>query len=430
MKRLLKTTLFAALAVGATLLAQPSYAQTQPYPGYDLTNPQSEIQTGTINGSATSVTCRSLVRSVSRLYPADNAPVSATSPYGAHYWVCTSPRHAAPADYLQRASVAMGPIGNLTAPVLSLVKTNNLTYYYFQDRADANMFFEKKFGLFVGKLSTTTARCGNTATPTDFSRVIAMVYDTCSYDNLGTTPPNPNPGKIAAHETGHGVDFIYGNLYGGASHTPPSKSAGFKALANGISGYYIGDYFAYTPSNWSVAVGATPAMTAAQKTSYVCNIFKSTLPSDLERAFGVLNERVCLDATPTSINDNSVIGLTNFTTLNPEQIAEKRFPYFFDTSELFAELFSKRFGSIPSPNPLAMTDAALVTGHVACKTVSGSYVCPTYPYPNQTNLLCTDWVVREFFFNAAPPPAFATSATNSLKGKGCPDQNPSNFTHP
>lgn len=352
------------------------------------------------------VTCVAWVSPPANVYPSDNFD----------YMVCSSPAH--PTVNLQRAdSIATLVQGWSATGVRDYLHNHGVRYYYFQTRADTKAFMDAKFGLNVGQLSSTTARCGNTGTDGLRSTIISEIYETCEYGGaLGSGQSQSLP-KVTAHESGHAFDIAYGLAHGGVL---PSTSAGFKALANGSTTTtppYSGDIAFMTPPNWST-------LTAAQKASYVCGkLFKpQTFPSLLEQSLGVPNDAVCSNST--TIN-------SQYLNMTPTQIGLIRAPYFIGSGisgsapqweDLFAEEFSKWAGV--TGLPLQVTDDALVDlGGLPCKTVNGVYTCPGDNAGSAFH--CTWWVLREFWFTQAPPPAYPDPL--SLKARSCPDIPASQF---
>jgi len=287
---------------------------------------------GTKSETFGGVTCKTwFMNEPTHSYPADDT----------HYWVCGMT--TANASRINRIPMTVRRIGTFLTSRPTFIKDHNVKYYFFRNRAEATAFANGKFGILAGALNNTTARCGVTAKLAVSGDIYSFIYDTCSYV---PTPPltaqNPDLNKVTAHETGHAFDFAVGKDNGNPG---PSQTAGFRALANG-------DISVLTPANWST-------MTATQKQSYVCGVFGSLLPSDLEKDLAVPSNQVCQGGNLQA----PYVGKT------PTEIARIRAPYFVlggsatgtspAFSDLFVELFSIQAGYPNSNNLLNMTDTLL-----------------------------------------------------------------------
>lgn len=348
------TTMLGALAVAFVGLL---FAAPAAHAGFQGT------QTETYNG----VTCKSW-DTWSHLYPFDDQ----------HLWVCLSSPSTQRVNAIASSVQTLGHQGI----VRDFLKTQDVHYYYFQNRSDYNSFMSGKFP-FNQNFQTSAARCGFTGYDSNTGRINSAVFETCNYDTL--SPPaqaqNPDIYKVVAHESGHAFDWAWRKSKGLFNHKGPSESEAFINLAN-----Y--DLVRMEPPTWI-------NMTTQQKVDYVCNVFQQYVPSQLEQSLGnVPNDKVCT-STHTI---NPTTGTKGYTTngVIPKDVLDIitiRAPYFITNagSPYYQELFAEEFARMAADGgpALKMTDQIL-------KAQNGGL--------NYDNFACTRWAVRMFWYTLDPPP--------------------------
>lgn len=376
--------------------------------------------------TTTTVTCNAYLPN-SNNYPRDTA---------GHAQLCTrsvvvdggSPTNTTPST--SRANTLFTTISGayavsitLPAGVKTRLESSNVKYFFFNDRADADLYWSgqtpyKNFttgsnshSFIGGKIpGPGGTRCGNTGYGwSGVTRYITVsIYNTCSYDNvLGISVSNPSLEKSVLHETGHAYDFTFSDIVFQGNIL--SQRTGFLDLA-------VVDRLALKPSTWS-------SMNAAARDKHVCNLFapNSNKPSEIERDLGATTDggpptstwgQVCAVGSPYGTRYPFWKDLGTPPNLNndydPIQIADKKIPYFINNrQELFAELFvTELYGVYGPPAFLQMTDGVL-TNTLA--------IDPAIMPKRAFN--CTRTVVNSYVnTGAAPSSATLTSA--------CPTSNP------
>lgn len=298
-------------------------------------------------------------------YPAD----------GSHAYICGPNVNSTPIqarrDELFRD--ALIPAFNNKTQVRTKLSQQNVVFYFFRNRDEANNFFANT-PPFAGvtQYQTATARCGNTAYHSSAGIVAVAIYDTCTL-STGSTFSDPLA-RTGLHEAGHGFAFAYQR--GGA--TAPDRTSGFSSL-------YSSDKTKISPSNWS-------SYTTAQKNTYICGMFGTASQGQLEIDLGSTTTTgpVCVGTTPQS----------PFSTHTPSQIAindKKVAPYFIggqDYIEMWAEEFTVYILNKISPaNFLPITDFFI--GYNGGPAVGG--VTPPRP------MNCTRKVVESYVDTGARP---------------------------
>ena len=352
---------------------------------------------GTATKLHNGINCTTWVQSPSYVYPADDT----------HMYVCVSAGQTVDATLADRIA---DTVQQFPTDVRNVLKDHGVTYFFFKDRDQMNSFMAVEHQALPGvpdpRFQSTTAQCGQTGyapiplLPAQY--ITVSVFEKCSYATVKQT--ENTIAKTAAHESGHAYDYSFASdkdVLTGNRSQGPSESIGFKKLVNGsTSPSYIGDINRLTPSDWA-------SRSPASKANYVCNLFSTVLPSDLEIAFGTPNDKVCLNST--TIN-------TPYLNKTPTEIAVIRAPYFiFQTTsdsipyqEIFAEVFSNYAGH-------AGSDLLPVVDRILTRNQS--------PVPSMD---CARWVVRMYWFDQVPPPA--PPHYLSLQSQGCPNIPPSEIS--
>jgi hypothetical protein len=270
-----------------------------------------------------------------------------------------------------------------------------VTYYYFQDRAAANLWFTAHG--FPSIYQTTTARCGNTVGSPTSGIITVSIFEKCTYATGVDPNPNPSLRRTTLHESGHAYAVAHAKIAGNISNSV-DRSAGWKALmTNGIN--------KLTPPQWTAGTWSSAA-----KASYLCQqVFLNAVPSNLERDLASTAGAVCVNGNPVDPSFAKT----------PRQLAEEKAPYFLKNTngapinnsnvELWAELFAIRHDTSASPATfLQLTDNIL--GYKAYNVSTG-------------NLQCAK-VVMHYFYTTNAPPSEANLATYN-----CP-KTPGSFVTP
>ncbi len=274
--------------------------------------------------------------------PAQAQSISSCAPYGTNY--TTYPTDGATTHAFLckniatsvsptsgRADILFGAISGIyqghpfPSNVRALLKSHNVQYYFFNNRVEADSYFQNTAPFnqvllpvhpFTGGGSIQgNARCANTGygySPLGAQVIAVAIYDDCTYDNF-TSPPvtvvNPSLERTILHETGHAFDFTFGSFLN--QKDIPSNRAGWNALR-------VSDGQALTTA-WNTL------STTAKKNLFVCNLFSSTFyPSPLE---------LDLNASKAGGPHGEVCGSGNLPTsawvgIDPLTIASKKAPYF------------------------------------------------------------------------------------------------------
>lgn len=280
------------------------------------------------------------------------------------------------------------------------LKSWNVRYFYFNNRTEANQYFQitapYSTATIITPFVSTTSRCAqtgyalNTAT-SPVTRVYAVaIYDNCNYDNLNPqlVVQNPSVRRTAFHETGHVFDFT---LAPSAGSNVPSSRSGFTTL-------FSSDKNLLTPALWS-------SYTTASKNSYICALFSVSAPSSLEKDLGATTN----GGPGGQVCQTNLVPYTYYLTKTPTQIATEKLPYFMSSNqEIWAEAFAVLIDGNLSPAAfLPITDKAI-----------GGNQSPVRSFN------CVRGVVNAYVNTLQAPPATSTTpGVITLQNLGC-NQNP------
>lgn len=341
MKPLQNTKLIALLSaflLGAVMFASPALAAPP-------------IVTDTQGG----VTCKShnAVNGDTMTYPMDYDP--ANSRPNVHYWVCD------PSSTVAHDDVVGAAVRSFSMPATSrdVFYFENVAVYYFANRADYAAFIHAKYNDDV-TFAPGSANCGKTSWQQSSGVITSAVWGTCAYTGATALTDNDLK-KVISHEMGHGYDFALGKRDGGGAK---SHKSGFVNVAGGTDPVAnpVNDLFQMTPQNWA-------GLSDANQQTYVCTIFGTLSPSNLEKALATPANAVCSNAV-TINNTYRVGGVATGAVRTPTDLMRTRVPYFSNPNAAFRyeDLWAEIFSSIVqpgSPSPLlTMTDKALLTNSV------------------------------------------------------------------
>jgi len=332
---------------------------------------------------------------------------------GGHAFLCkNTATNVVPSN--QRAAAVFatvyGPYAgsiNMPAGVKNRLKTNNVKYFFFNNRQEANSYFANTLPYSGGPSGVTfpnhpynspSARCANTGygyTIAGVLHIAIAVYNNCNFDNL--VPPqivaNPSLEKTVLHETGHAFDFTFASS--GSPTNFPSNRGGFLDLSNKDKDALTTPKPGIPPAVWS-------GLTVQQRDKLVCTLFapNGNKPSDLERDLGATLDggaqgQVCIAGSPNGIRYSYWVGLTLAQDYNPQQIATmKKLPYFMNNNqELFVELFVTEIYGVYGPSSfLQLTDGVLHNDAIVST--------PGY----KRSFDCTRNIVKTYITTLAPPP--------------------------
>lgn len=272
-----------------------------------------------------------------------------------------------------------------------------ITYFYFYDRAAANLWFNAHG--YPSIYQDSSARCGNTVGSPTSGIITVAIYDRCTVANNGQFS-NPNLRRTTIHETGHAFSLSISKNAGAISNAP-DLSTGWKALmTDGIN--------KLTPPQWTNGTWGQ-----SNKDNYLCvTIFGNVAPSALELDFGATSNPVC--------SGNPLVPIDGNGAKTPRQITEEKLPYFVrntsgtptggSNKELWAELFLIKIDSTAPTQTsfLKLTDQVLGKGSWTSNTA---------------NFQCSKLVVQFYVETLAPP------SSSDLTLRGCPGTPGSFVTH-
>jgi len=317
-------------------------------------------------------------------YPLDGNNV----PGATHAYRCNNATTGVkPSD--ARTQTLFSGLQALPANVKTKLKAQNVRYFYFNNRNEANEFFANtapysSYPVFA----QSTGRCGYTAlSPSGL--IVSSIYDNCYYDQI-LNPPlvvvNPSLKRSSYHESGHAFAFALN------PSSPRDRTTGFVFLFNG-------DKTILTPANWSAASGGQAAMTQAQRYSYLCNMFSVTALSNFEKELGANSAggpsgQVCQTSTLPYATYRPIAK-------TPTVVAGEKLPYFLTSPELWAEAFLITIDGAASPsNVLPTVDRVIGLNQSPIRSFN-----------------CSRAVLESYINLLTPPPA---TGPFSLAAKGCP----------
>ncbi len=316
-------------------------------------------------------------------YPLDGNNVNgATHAYRCNNFAAVAPAQVKPSD-ARNSELFVSSLQNLPPNVKTRLKAQNVKYFYFNNRDEANTYFQTYAPYKVNSATyvTSTAICGNTAYLSNGTGIVVSMYDNCSYSNPVSTPQNPNLRKTSYNQSGI--------AFGAASSpaTPTFTKSGFTTL-------FGTDKTALTPTNWST-------MTQAQRYGFLCNMFGTSPVSALEKQKGASTTptgtggAVCVGGTPDPLYQPSGN--------DPEFVSTLKMLWIMNSAkELWAEAFLVTIDTSTSPaSYMPIVDRAI-----------GSFQTPT---PRAFN--CTRAVIETYVNSATVPTSTALGA--ALTSAGC-----------
>ena len=373
--------------------------------------------TGAVAATVTTITCAPYLPNTNS-YPRDQA---------GHAQLCTrkvvvdggTPTFTVPST--SRANTLFGTISGayagsivLPANVKSRLETYNVKYFFFNNRADGDLYFSgvaPYSGGMGGVINPPRAfvgaggRCANTGygyTLLGQLYIAVAVYNTCNLDTLGVPPiTNPSLEKTVLHETGHAFDDTFSTF--GDQAGVASKRAGFNQLR-------IADVNALTTPKPGTPPATWSGMDALARDKHVCTLFYAgNQPSQIERDLGASASggpqgQVCTLSSPSARYSFWVAPGAPASDYTPHQIAVNKLPYFVNNNqEVWAELFvTEIYGTYGPAAFTQFTDGVLNNDAIATAT-------PGY----KRAFDCTRNVVKTYITTLAPPPLNATGCVTS-----------------
>lgn len=322
----------------------------------------------------------------------NNYPLDGNNVAGAtHAYRCRNPNTGVKPSDTRTNELFVSSLQNMPANVKTKLKAENVKFYFFNNRDEANDYWNSTQPGFTNAISLTLP-CGNTARNSSTGAIVVSIYDNCDYTQ-NTSPvsyvQNPNLRRTSFHEAGKAFGIAL------APTDPTYQKAGFVTL-------FTSDKTALTPPNWSAASGGNPAMTQAQRYSYVCNMFSISALSALEKEYGAITAGAANGAVCDTVSTPNIFYQPIAKT--PTVIAGDKLPLFMTSSmELWAEVFVVVIDSATSPSSyLPMNDRVI-----------GLNQSPTRSFN------CTRGVVQAYVNTLLPPPATGAAGTGSLQSLGC-----------